>query len=293
LIFLLQNLITGIMLGMVYATLALGFVVLHKSTGILNFAQGGLVAMGAYICWALIEQVGLNSWLSIILTLILCFVLGLILERFPIRLIAKRVGGHAFAMILATFMLLVFFTSLIVLIWGGVWQTYPRFFPSKPITFLTLVISQEQCWSAVICAGLLAIFVLLFRYTKLGLLMRGTANDLHIARSLGVRVNTIIAISWGISSAICGLGGILLGAITVVNLSLSEIGLAALPAAIVGGMNSIPGAILGGLIMGTTICIFDAYIGSGFGIIGSYVIMIAVLMIRPRGILGSEKTQRV
>lgn len=96
------------MLGMVYATLALGFVVLHKSTGILNFAQGALVAMGAYICWALIEQVGLNSWLSIILTLILCFVLGLILERFPIRLIAKRVGGHAFAMILATFMLLVF-----------------------------------------------------------------------------------------------------------------------------------------------------------------------------------------
>lgn len=291
--FFLQTLITGIMVGMVYALLALGFVVLYKSTGILNFTQGALVALGAYIGWALLKQAGLYSWLSIILTLMICFGLGIALERFPIRPIAKRVGGHAFVVILATFMLLIFFLSLIVLIWGGIWQTYPRFFSSKPITIGSLVISQEHFWSAIICTALLGVFILLFRYTKLGLLMRGTANDLQIARSLGVRVNFIIAIAWGISSVICGIGGILLGVITVVNLSLSDIGFTALPAAIVGGMNSIPGAIVGGLLMGVCVCMFDTYIGSAFGIIGSYIIMIAVLLIRPWGIFGSERIERI
>jgi len=123
--------------------------------------------------------------------------------------------------------------------------------------------------------------------------MRGAANDLQIARSLGVKVNFVTAISWGICSVICGIGGILLGSITVVNLSLSEIGLTALPAAIVGGMNSIPGAIVGGLIMGITVSLFDAYVGSGFGMIGSYIIMMTVLLIRPWGILGSERVERV
>jgi branched-chain amino acid transport system permease protein len=293
LIFFLQNLVTGIMVGLVYATLALGFVVLYKSTSILNFAQGAIVSLGAYICWSLMEQAGLYTWLSVVLTLFICFGLGVVLEYFPIRPLAKRVGGHSFVMILATFMLLIFFTSLVVLIWGGIWQRYPTFFPSKPITVSSLIISQEHFWSALICAALLVIFMLIFRYTKLGLLMRGAANNLQITRSLGVRVNYIIAIAWGICSVICGIGGILLGAITVVNLSLSEMGLAALPAAIVGGMNSIPGAIAGGLIMGVTLNIFDAYIGSGFGIIGSYIIMISVLLIRPWGILGQEKVERV
>jgi branched-chain amino acid transport system permease protein len=291
--FFFQNLITGIMVGFIYATLALGFVVLYKSTGIFNFAQGALVALSAYVCWSLMVRVGLYIWLSIILTLMICFSLGLLLEYFPIRSLAKRVGGHSFVLILSTFMLLIFFTSLVVLIWGGVWQTFPRLVPSEPIMISKLVISQEHCWSSVVCAILLAIFVLLFRYTRLGLLMRGTANDLNIARSLGVRVNHIIAISWGISSVICGIGGIILGAITVVNLTLSDIGLTALPAAIVGGMNSIPGAIVGGLIMGVALNIFEAYIGSGFGIIGSYIIMMAVLLIRPWGIFGSERIERV
>lgn len=291
--FFFQNLITGIMVGTLYATLALGFVVLYKSTGILNFAQGALIALGSYICWALIKQVGLYIWLSIILTLFISFALGLILEYFPIRALTKKVGGHSLVLILATFMLLLFLTSLTVLIWGGVWQKYPRFFPQEPIIISGLIVSQEHCWSAVICSALLVIFIMVFRYTKLGLLMRGAANDLQIARSLGVRVNFVTAISWGICSVICGIAGILLGSITVVNLSLSEIGLTALPAAIVGGMNSIPGAIVGGLIMGVGVSLFDAYIGSGFGLIGSYIIMIAVLLIRPWGILGSERIERV
>jgi branched-chain amino acid transport system permease protein len=292
-LFFLQNLITGIMVGTVYAILALGFVVLYKSTGILNFAQGALVAFGAYICWSLMEQANFYSWISIGLTIIFCFGLGLVLERFPVRALTKKVGGKALVLILATFMLLLFLTSLIVLVWGGIWQTYPRFFSSEPITVVGLVVSQEHFWSTVICSTLLTLFLLLFRYTKVGLLMRGTANDIRIARSLGVKVNLMSAISWGISSVICGIGGIVLGAITVVNLSLSDIGMAALPAAIVGGMNSVPGAIFGGLMMGVTVGLFDAYIGSGFGLIGSYIIMITVLLIRPSGILGSKKTERV
>lgn len=292
-IFFFQNLITGIMVGFIYAILALGFVVLYKSTGIFNFAQGALVVLGAYVCWSLMLQAGLYIWLSVILTLVICFSLGLLLEYFPIRILAKKVGGHSFVIILSTLMLLVFFTSLVVLVWGGVWQTFPRFFPSKPITISKLVISQEHCWSSVICTILLAIFVILFQYTRLGLLMRATANDLKTTRSLGVKVNHIIAISWGLSSVICGIGGILLGVITVVNLTLSDIGLTALPAAIVGGMNSIPGAIVGGIIMGVASNIFEAYIGSGFGIIGSYIIMMAVLLIRPWGIFGSERIERV
>lgn len=123
--------------------------------------------------------------------------------------------------------------------------------------------------------------------------MRATANNLQIARSLGIKVNRVIAISWGICCVICGIGGILLGAITVVNLSLSAIGLVALAAALVGGISSIPGAIVGGLILGVTVSLFDAYIGSGFGVIGSYIIMIIFILFRPWGILGSEKVERV
>jgi len=281
------------MVGLIYAILALGFVVLYKSTGIFNFTQGALVVLSAYISWSFMVPVGLYIWLSIVLTLMICFGLGLVLEYFPIRPLTRRAAGHSFVVVISTFMLLIFFTSLVVLIWGGVWQTFPRFFPSEPIRISKLVISQEHCWSSTICALLLAIFVVLFRYTKLGLLMRATANDLNIARSLGVRVNHIVAVSWGISSVICGIGGILLGAITVVNLTLSDIGLAALPAAILGGMDSVPGAIAGGIIMGVALNIFEAYIGSGFGIIGSYIIMMAVLLIRPWGILGSERIERV
>jgi branched-chain amino acid transport system permease protein len=183
--------------------------------------------------------------------------------------------------------------SLLVLIWGGNWQTYPKIFPREPITVSQLIISQEHFWSSVICLALLGIFIILFKYTKLGLLMRATANDLQIARSLGIKVNRIIAISWGICCVICGIGGVLLGAITVVNLSLSEIWLVALAAALVGGISSIPGAIVGGLTLGVTVSLFDAYIGSGFGIIGSYIIMMIFILFRPWGILGSEKVERV
>lgn len=291
--FFLQNLITGIMSGMVYALLALGFVFLYKSTSILNFALGGLVTLGGYICWALIEQAGLYSWLSIALTLLLCFGLGLVIEYFPIRPIAKRVGAHHFSMVISTFILLIFFMNLVVLIWGGVWQTYPRFFPRTSIIIRGLVISQENLWSAAISGVVLGIFAVLFRYTKIGLLMRGTANDIQIARSLGIRVKFIIAVSWGICTVICGLGGILLGVLTVVSINLSHMGFAALPAAIVGGMSSIPGAVVGGLLLGVCMSLFDAYIGAGSGIIGSYIVMIAVLLFRPWGILGSEKIERV
>jgi branched-chain amino acid transport system permease protein len=281
------------MTGAVYATLALGFVVLFKSTGILNFALGALVTLGAYVCWALMEQAGLYSWLSIVLTLILCFGLGVAIERFPIRPIVKTVGAQHLSVIISTFVLMVFLQSLVVLIWGGVWQMYPRFFGQEPIVIWDLVISQEHLWSAVICVALLGIFALLFQYTKLGLLMRGTANDIQIARSLGIRVDFIVAISWGICCVICGLGGILLGVLTVVSLSLSDMGFAALPAAIVGGMASIPGAVVGGLLLGICQSMFDGYVGAGFGIIGSYIIMIVVLLFRPWGILGSERIERV
>lgn len=118
-IFFFQNLITGIMVGFIYAILALGFVVLYKSTGIFNFAQGALVVLGAYVCWSLMLQAGLYIWLSVILTLVICFSLGLLLEYFPIRILAKKVGGHSFVIILSTLMLFVFFTSLVVLVWGG------------------------------------------------------------------------------------------------------------------------------------------------------------------------------
>ncbi len=290
---LLQGVITGLAVGSIYGLAALGFVIIYKSTGILNVAQGGLVMVGSFLCYTFSVTIGLPFWLSFIAAMASAFLLGLIIDRLLFR---PMIGQPLLGVVMMTIAFLSVLEGVVTLIWSVNYYSYPTVFSETPIEFGGIILSHEYIWAIGICLFFFLLFGFFFRYTRIGLEMRAVSEDQQAAQAAGVRVKTVFSLSWAIGTAVAAVGGIILGLISMVYFGLSFIGLKALPVVILGGLESLPGAILGGLIIGVLENMAGIYLEpylSGVKDVAPFVVLMIILLIKPHGLFGLKKIERV
>ncbi|MBE0557603.1 MAG: branched-chain amino acid ABC transporter permease [Proteobacteria bacterium] len=290
----LQSLISGIVVGSIYALIALGFVLIYKSTAVINFAQGELLMFGAYLCLTLVVALKIPFWLAFFATLIAAALLGFVLERLFLR---PMIGEPAISIIMLTIGLASFLKGILHVIWGSETRVYSSIFPTEPLKFGTIVISQVYLYSVFFAVLCLVLFNFYFRFSRSGIAMRAVANDQQAAQSMGISIKKIFAIAWAIAAVVASVGGILIGNINGVNASLSSFGLKVFPAVILGGLDSIPGGILGGFIIGLLEALSGIYLDpifeGGSKEVMPFVVLVVVLMIKPYGLFGTEEIEKI
>lgn len=290
----LQLLVTGLVVGSIYALVALGFVLIYKASDCINFAQGEFLLVGAYVALALVVTYQVPFLPAVALTLFFAALLGVLVERLVLR---PFIGEPVIAVIMATIGLSSLMRGIIQFIWGTDTRVFPPVFPQTPVQIGEVVVSQVYLWSLGLALLLLIIFALFFKFTITGIVMRAVADDQQAALSMGISVKRVFAITWAIAAVVAAVGGILLGNINGVNSSLAHLGLKVLPVAILGGLDSIPGAVIGGLIIGVLENLAGGYLdpifGGGVKEVAPFVILVLILLVRPYGLFGKEIIERV
>jgi len=290
--FFLQLLINGISIGLLYGLSAMGFVMIFKSSSVLNFAHGELLALGAFFFLAMVTWAQLPIAVAFLVTLAGCFILGFFIERFFLR---PLIGEPLIFVIMLTVGLASMFKGVMLFVWGGNLHTYPDFLPE----FLNIewnVINIPPVYSAAFIIGLifLILFGVFFKYSSQGIFMRSVADNQKAALSLGVHVQKVFALSWAIAALVAGMSGIVLGIINGINVhDLSAIGLKVFPVVILGGLDSIGGAIIGGLIIGLLETFTGGYISTSLRDVVPYIILVFILMVKPYGLFGLVEIERV
>ena len=286
-----QLLTIGVSVGLIYGLIALGFVLIYKSSQIFNFAQGEMVMIGAYLTWSILVQLGAPVWLGMILVFVIVGTVGYSLERFPLR---KMIGQPVLATIMVTMGIAVFLHGLTILLWANqIGIKFPPLVTEKTITIANIPFSNVVIGSFLIVVTLVVLLSLFFAYSRTGLHMRAAAENHQLAQSMGIRVTRAIAQSWAIAAIVSTVGGFLLGYLRGIDSGLSSIGLIAMAAALVGGLESFKGAILGGIIIGVAETLTGFYIGHGLKEVIPFILMVFVLIYKPYGFFGLKKIERV
>jgi branched-chain amino acid transport system permease protein len=293
--FLLQLVVTGFALGMVYALIAIGFVIILKCSEAFNIAQGHFVMIGGYLGYTFLVTFGLPIWASLLLAIVTAIIMGLVIERLTLR---PLVGQPVLAVIMMTIALSTVFEGLATLIWGGEYKTYHGVLPTVTLRLGELSIPSETSIGMIVSIVAVAILMFLFRYTKSGLAMRATADDIQVVQSAGIRVTTVYALSWVIACVVGVIGGILLGGVSGVMIPLAQVGIKAFAVVLLGGVNSIGGAIVAGIILGVLENVAAGYLdpllpGGGLANVFPFIVMIIVLIFRPYGLFGQVRIERI
>jgi branched-chain amino acid transport system permease protein len=287
----LEHLVIGIAVGAVYSIVALGFVLIYKATGIFNLAQGSLLCLGAYICYVFSITVGLPFYLAVILTLLVAFVLGLLIEVIFLR---RMIGQPQLAILMLTIGIYLMVRGIVLIVWGVYSKSFPQYLPTQSVTLLGASILPVFIVALIAAAVLFTVFILFFKYTSIGVAMRATQDNQQVAQSVGISVKRVFGVSWAISSLTAAAGGIIVGTILSVGYSLDDFGFKVLPAVILGGLESIPGALIGGLVLGVAEHFGGAYIRLiGIEDVIPFIILLVLLLIRPYGIFGLKRIERI
>lgn len=291
---LIQVLIAGIATGSIYSLIAIGLVLIFKSSGVINFAQGSMVMLGAFIAYAFVTQLGFSIPLSLLITLLISALIGIIIERTVLRYLT---GVSLISIIMVTFGISTIIDGLALGTWGSSNFTYPKLFPSFSLQLGGIAISSIYLWSFISSMLLLVIFLLFFKYSKLGLAMRAAADNQKVSVILGIKPQKVLSLTWAISALVATAGGILLASISSLHVNLSYIGLTVFPVVILGGLDSIPGAAIGGLIVGVLEALSGVYIspivGGAFQQVSSFAFLLIILLIKPHGLFGTKEIERL
>jgi branched-chain amino acid transport system permease protein len=290
--FFFQLLINGLSVGFLYALAALGFVMIFKSSSVLNFAHGELLAIGAFIFLVLSSWAKLPILLSFVITLAGCFALGFLVERLFLR---PLIGEDLIQVIMLTVGLAAMFKGLMLFIFGGDIHVYPKFLPES-LSLQLGIMKIPSVYVATFIIGILSLvlFGLFFKYSSQGIYMRSVADNQSAALSLGVHVRRVFALSWAIAALVCAMSGIVLGILNGISVhDLSAVGLKVFPVVILGGLNSIGGAILAGVIIGLLETFTGGYISTSLREIIPYIVLILILMVKPYGLFGLVEIERV
>jgi branched-chain amino acid transport system permease protein len=284
----------GLLVGLMYALVALGFVLIYKATSVINFAQGDLVMFAGYIAAVLLGLRGMSLWLTIPLLAIGMVALGFALERGILR---PMVGQPLVSVIMVTIGLSFVLQGLVAIFFGASTRQLPLPVPLEPYIVGPAFISPINVVAAVIAIVFLIGFGLFFMRSRLGVAMRAVADDQQASMVVGIKVSRVFALSWAISGLAAAAGGLIWGNMLGVDTLLALVGLKVFPVVILGGLDSIGGAIIGGLIMGAVESLaagyLDPYVGGGTKDFVPYVLMILVLCIKPYGFFGHETIERV
>ncbi len=290
----LQFAVTGVAVGMVYALIALAFVVVWKSTSVANLALGQLVLLCSWFAYSMLSQAHLPVWLGLPLVILFAMFLGWIIERIILRpLIAQPV----LALITATLGLAYFIQGLVIVIWPQSLAALPALFPREPVHIGTAVLSQEHLWAAVISLILFIGLSLFFKYHRMGIVMRATADDQLAVQACGVPVTRIFSMSWMLACSLAAVGGVLMSSISGVTFGLVETGLQSFSVVILGGLDSFLGAIIGGPIIGMAATFGGGYLTPltwpGVVEIVPFVVIIIVMLLKPYGLFGEARIERI
>jgi branched-chain amino acid transport system permease protein len=296
--FFFEVLIGGLLSGVMYALVALGFVLIYKASGVFNFAQGAMVFFAALTCVSIVNRFGLSLWIAVPITMAVMVVLGLAIERLVLR---PLVNQPEITLFMATIGLAFFIEGLAQMLWGAQVQRLDLGIEDVPIESLmarfNIVVSRFDLTAAVICGVLVAALAFFFSKTKIGRALRAVADDHQAALAVGIPLQHIWAIVWAVAGFVALVAGMLWGARNGVQFSLTFIALKALPVLILGGFTSVPGAIVGGLIIGASEKLAEVYIGPmvGGGIEGwfPYVLALLFLLVRPEGLFGERIIRRI
>lgn len=294
-----QYCFNGIALGCIYALIALGFTIIFKASEVINFAQGEFLLVGAYIASAGVFDWHLGFVLSVLLAIVVTVIIGVLFERFALR---RMIGRPVFSILMVTIGLDILLRTGVVVKWGSTIRA-----PASPFQFSSgfnigsVHFAANAVWTIIVTVIICALLFFFFRFTKYGLAMRATSIDQEAALAIGINIRTVYALAWGIAGAIATIGGIFLAIqASAFDSTLGQTALLAFPAIILGGLDSVVGAVVGGILIGLTQDIAAGYesyysnvLGVGFHGIAPYILMIIILFIRPYGIFGTRKVERV
>ncbi len=291
---LLQYTITGLAVGMVYALIALGFALIWKSSSVANLALGQLVLISSWFTYGMLVQAKFPFWLGLPLTILFAMFLGWAIERFTLRpLIAQPI----LALITVTLGVAYFLEGLVTFVWPVSVARLPRLFPQQPIHIGSAVVSQEYLWAAVISLALFGLLSLFFKYHKMGIAMRATADDQMAVQACAIPVTSVFSISWIFACIVAAIGGVLVSSIGGVTFGLVETGLKSFSVVILGGLDSFIGCMVAGPIIGLCENLGGGYltplIGPGIKDIIPFIIIIIVMIIKPYGLFGETRIERI
>ena len=292
---------SGIAVGAQYALVALGFVVIYRATGVINFAQGGFVLLGAYLTYNFHQTWGIPFYLALLLAMAGGAVIGLLVEALILR---RLIGKPPFILIMVTIGLLIIIDQIAPAVWGASPLSLADPWQLDTVKLADLNLKVADFWTLGLVALVLAAFFAFFRYSKQGLAMRATALDQEAALAQGISVSRVFALAWAIAGVVAALAGVTLaaaaGSTGGAAPQIEVVALAAFPAIILGGLDSPVGAVVGGLIIGVSQSLTAGYqpeyatwLGQGFSLVMPYVVMLIILMIRPYGLFGTPEVRRV
>ena len=292
---LISLLVLGITLGSIYSLVALGMVVIYKASKILNLAHGEAVVLLSFVVWTLTKSMGVPIWASLAIMILFGGVLGLIIQLVAIR---PLIGQPILSTMLMTFALGFIIKGVMIFIWGGSMGTLPSMFPESEWILGGVYISQQYVCAFIISLLLFLFVTLFYRYSKIGLGMRGVAESHIITQSLGVNVRTVFSISWVVSFVLVAAAAFVLSEIYDVTFEMDIFGLGkGLPVLLLGGLESIPGVFIGGLIVGVAEMLGEAYldpiVGGGVREVVPFILMLLILLFKPYGLFGLKKIERV
>lgn len=282
----------GLLVGGVYALLALGVVFIYRATQVFNFAVGDMVLFGAFVCWSFLVWAHWPVWVSLLMGLAFTCGLGLLIERLLMR---PMIGQPLLALIMATLGLSLFLRGIMSFIWSTSTVSYPcKLLPGRTLNLGGIYLSDELLWAFCMAIVIFILLGLFFQRGKIGMGMRATAEDHQIAQATGINVKKVFALTWSIAGLVAALGGVLLAArVGLSVVSTPNIALKIFPAVLFGGVDSILGAIIGGLLVGVLENLAGGIIDPKIAEITPYIILLLVLLFRPEGAFGLKRIERI
>jgi len=291
---LVQFVITGLTVGMVYALIALGFVLVWKSSGVANLALGQIVLVSSWFTYGMLVQAGLPTWLGFLMVVLFAMGMGWLIERGALRpLLAQPI----LSLITVTLGVAFFIQGAVSFIWPKSVASLPELFPQEPVHIGSAVVSQEYLWAAGISLVLFGVLSLFFKYHKMGIVMRAVADDKMAVQACGIQVTRLFSLSWMLACVLAAIGGILMSSIGGITYGLVETGLKSFSVVILGGLDSFLGAIVAGPIIGLAENLGGGYLTPltwpGIKEVIPFIIIIIVMFIRPHGLFGERRIERI
>jgi branched-chain amino acid transport system permease protein len=288
-----QQIVSGLATGSIFASMALALVLIYRSMGVINFAQGELAMFSTYVAWQLV-QTGMPMLAAFFITIVVAFLGGLLLERLVIRPVER---APQLTLVIVTLGLFTAINGLAGWIWGYIVKPFPTPFPTTPLQVAGVAFSAQDVGIIVVSLVTLGLITLFFQKTKLGLAMRAAALYPEQSRVLGIRVGWMLALGWGLASVVGAVSGIMIAPSLFLDPNMMQsVIVYAFAAAVLGGIESPIGAVVGGLILGVALNLLGTYvdwIGNELRLAAALAIIVAVLVIKPSGLFGRTTVQRV
>jgi branched-chain amino acid transport system permease protein len=288
-----QQIVSGLATGSIFASVALALVLIYRAMGIINFAQGEMAMFTTYIAWQLVA-IGLPIWAAFAITIVVAFVGGVALERIVIRPVER---APELTMVIVTLGLFITFNGLAGWFWGYIVKSFPTPFPTSPIQIGGIDFSSQDVGIIVVSFITLGLITLFFQKTKLGLAMRAAALYPEQSRVLGIRVGWMLALGWGLAAVVGAVAGIMVAPVVFLDPNMMQsVIVYAFASAVLGGIDSPIGAVVGGLLLGVVLNLLGTYVeavGNELRLAAALAIIVVVLMVRPSGLFGRARVQRV